>query len=246
MNVVDLLNISNGVIVPNKWNLENFKSDGVTVPIYHCPLFVDTDTFFYKPPAVSDEFVFGTANADVRKRIVDVIRCFSRTFDPSIKNVKLRVKIDREDIHKLPRFSDSRIQICTEKFTSSQLLDWYHSLNLFVSGVSAEGWGFMQHEVMAAGRPILAPKYAGLAEFFDETVGVELKYDLVPAEWSWSHSNGFWTKFDQSDMIKKMRWCVENKSVITNLGIKSEVRAKQFTTDRFVENLNKIITNLQT
>ena len=71
----------------------------------------------------------------------------------------------------------------------------------------------MQHEAMACGKPIIAVKYSGLAEFFDETVGIPLKYNIVPSEWSWSHSNGFWSKFDEDDMIDKLRWCYNNPNL---------------------------------
>lgn len=241
MNVVELFNHGVGVIVPNEWNLKNFKIDGINVPIKKCPLFVDGSIFNYKPHLESNTFTFGSGNADPRKRLNDVIRCFLKAFPPSIKNVKFKIKIDNQDLNKLVRFSDDRIEICGNKLNKSQLADWYHSIDMFVSGTSSEGWGLMQHESMACGRPLLACKYSGLEEFFDDMVGIELNYKEVPSEWSWGYSNGFWSKFDERDMIDKMRWCYNNKNKIIEFGVKSSDRVKQYNIYTFITNLKNIL-----
>lgn len=241
MNVVELLNTGLKVIVPNQWNVDNFKMDGITVPILKCPLFVDTKIFHYSPIMDNNCFIFGTANADLRKRINDVIRCFCKAFSPSIKDVKLRVKINSEDIVKLTRFSDNRLEINTFKLSKKDLAKWYHSLNVFVSGSSAEGWGLMQHESMACGRTVIATEYAGLKEFFNKSVGLPLKYTEVPSEWSWNFSNGFWSKFDEDDMIDKLRWCYNNPSSVKNLGKKSSEKVKKLDIKNFTNKLTKIL-----
>ena len=242
-NVVDILNKGKGVIVPNSWNKENFEVDGVTVPIKTCPLFADTSIFKYKPHVENECFVFGTGNADQRKRLNEVVRCFSKAFPVSVKDVKLRIKIDQQDVSKLNRFSDDRLIIDSTKLTKEKLAEWYHSIDVFVSGASSEGWGLMQHEAMSCGRPIVACKYSGLAEFFDETVGICVNYTEVPSEWSWGYSNGFWSKFDEDDMIDKLRWCYNNPDDIISLGRKSSKRAQKFNIENFVNKLTKILSD---
>lgn len=241
MNVVDLLNRGKLVIVPNSWNKENFDVDGVTTPIEKCPLFVDTSIFRYKNHVDSGVFIFGSSNADPRKRLNDVIRCFCKAFPASVKDVKLKIKIDNQDLNKLVRFSDDRVNVSVQKLTKTELANWYHNIDVFVSGASSEGWGLMQHEAMACGRPIIASCYSGLKEFFDETVGLPLKYTEVPSEWSWGYSNGFWSKFDEDDMIDKLRWCYNNSSKIVSLGKKSAKRAKKYDIQNFVDILTKIL-----
>lgn len=243
MNVVDLLNSGKLIIVPNSWNKENFEVDGVIVPIKKCPLFVDTSVFRYKEHIDSGFFTFGSSNADPRKRLNEVIRCFCKAFPASVKDVKLKVKIDRQDVNRLTRFSDDRVEILTKKLTKPELSDWYHNIDVFVSGATSEGWGLMQHESMACGRPIIAVYYSGLKEFFDNTVGLTLKYAEVPSEWSWGYSNGFWSKFDESDMIEKLRWCYNNPDEIVSLGKKSANRAKIYDVKNFVDILTSILTD---
>jgi glycosyltransferase involved in cell wall biosynthesis len=240
MNVVDLLNKGKCVIVPNSWNKENFEIDGVTVPIVKCPLFVDTSIFKYKSHIDNGFFTFGSSNADPRKRLNDVIRCFCKAFSVSVKDVKLKIKIDSQDLNKLVRFSDDRVEVSVQKLTKPELSNWYHNIDVFVSGTSSEGWGLMQHESMACGRPIIAPHYSGLKEFFDSSVGLPLKYEEVPSEWSWGYSNGFWSKFNEDDMINKLRWCYNNPDKIISLGKKSAKRAKKYD----IENFTHILTNI--
>lgn len=245
MNVVDLLNTGKSVIVPNSWNKENFEIDGITVPIEKCPLFVDTSIFKYKNHVDNGFFTFGTANADPRKRLNDVIRCFCKAFPISVKDVKLKVKVDYQDLNKLVRFSDDRIEISVQQFTKPELANWYHNIDVFVSGASSEGWGLMQHEAMACGRTIIASYYSGLKEFFDDSVGLTLRYTEVPSEWSWGYSNGFWSKFDENDMIDKLRWSYNNSDKIIDLGKKSAKRAKKYDVQNFVNVLSKILNKFR-
>jgi glycosyltransferase involved in cell wall biosynthesis len=240
---VEELNKCKCVIVPNKWNAYHFKRCGVHVPIKVLPLFVDTKKFCYQSPNNDETFIFGTANGDPRKRIEEVIRCFLKAF-PKEKDVKLKVKISKRDNLNL-RFLDKRVEVIDSEFTQDNLVDWYHSLDLFVSGVSAEGWGFMQHEAMACGRPVIAAKYAGLEEFFDETVGYPVEYTEVPSEGYWDIPGGRWSKFDESDMITVMRYCYNNRAEITHAGHLANERAIQFSKDKFLKSLIQILEECQ-
>lgn len=241
MNITELLNKGVGVIVPNEWNKDNFWVDGVTVPIEKCPLFVDTKIFNYKPHIENGCFTFGTGNADKRKRLNDVIRCFSKAFDPSIKDVKLKVKFDIQDSNLINRYSDDRLELDVFKLTKEELAKWYHSIDVFVSGTASEGWGLMQHEAMACGKPLIACKYSGLSEFFDDKVGFPVKYKEVPSEWSWGHSNGYWSKFDEDGMIDTMRWCYNNPNSVEEYGKKSSKRASKYDIKNFVNKLTEIL-----
>lgn len=241
MNVIELLNTGIGVIVPNEWNIKNFKTDGIIPPVKKCPLFVDTTTFNYKPHIKNDVFVFGTGNMDLRKKTNEVIKCFCKAFSPDIKDVMMKIKIDAEDISKLNRVSDDRLEINTRKLDRQNLANWYHNIDIFVSGATAEGWGLMQHEAMACGRPIIATKYAGLAEFFDEKVGFPVKYEEVPSKWSWGYSNGFWSEFNEDDMIDIMRLVYNNPDKVELFGKLSAKRSAKFTVNAFVNTLIKTL-----
>ena len=244
-NIVQMYNSGLAIIVPNNWNQMNFKTDGVNVPIIKCPLFVDTDVYKYRPPIHNNCFVFGTGNADPRKRLDSVMRCFCKAFAPNKKDVRLNVKIDNSGLSKITRFSDDRIYLNTQKMTKQELAEWYHSLDCFVSGASAEGWGLEQFEAMACGRPCVMCEYAGVKEYFNSDNGITVDFDEVFCEQSWGYSNGFWSKFNEDDMISKLRWCYNNPNDVIKYGKKSAKRALQFTTDIFANKLVSILEDFQ-
>jgi glycosyltransferase involved in cell wall biosynthesis len=238
---VDYFNTNSGIILPNEWNLTNFKTNGVNIPIKKCPLFVDTNKFYYKTPNDSPIFVFGSGNADPRKKTNNVIRSFCRTFPPDIKNVKLKIKIERCDLPFLNSFSDKRIEVLTKHLSKTELSDWYHNLDVFISGATSEGWGFMQHEAMSCGRPVISVDYGGVKEFFNSSVGIIVKHTEVVAENQWGTAGGFWSKYDEIDMINKIKWCYENRKTIHDIGILSSIKAQKFDIPNFIYNLITIL-----
>ena len=61
-----------------------------------------------------------------------------------------------------------------------------------------------QHEMMATGRPVIAVPFGGIAEFYDETVGYPVEYDL---EASGKHydNGGLWAMPRMSSLVDRMR-----------------------------------------
>lgn len=240
--MIDKYNTNRALIVPNQWNKNNFINQGCVVPVHVVPLFIDTQIFNYSPAEKTDFFVFGTANNDphwynVRKRTEQTIRCFLKAF-PNKKDVKLKVKLNNTS--KL-KYTDNRIEICTSNFSLPELKSWYNSLNVFVSGVSAEGWGLMQHESMACGRPVIAAAYAGLAEFMNHENSFCLNYKEVPSEQYWKIAGGKWSQYEEEHMIETMRYCYENQTLTEKKGILAAQDASLFTKQKFIDNILNLI-----
>lgn len=231
---IDQLNKMNGIIVPNNWNKTNFKNQGCQTKIKVIPLFVDTDFYFYNPPPSFDNFIFATGNDDFRKRTKKVINCFLKAF-PTEKDVFLKVKTKDKNM----KFLDPRIIPDAENHSSMN--EWYWKSHVFVSGASAEGWGFMQHESMACGRPVISPKYAGVAEFLNETNGYCVDFDEVLSEGYWKCAEGKWSMFDEDHMIETMRYCYHNREDTRNRGIIASRDACQFSGNRFLNNIRQYI-----
>ena len=235
--IIDKYNTNKALIVPNNWNRFNFLNQGCIVPIHTVPLFIDTDVFNYTNPVADDCFVFGVANDDPRKRLDQTIRCFLKAF-PNQKDVKLKVKVSGQT--KLKYF-DSRIEICNDDYTQEQLKQWYCGLNVFVSGVSAEGWGLMQHESMACGRPVIAAAYAGLAEFMNEDNSFCLHYKEVDSDGFWKVPGGKWSLYDEDDMIETMRYCYNKPHVVYQKGNLAANTVSKFTIDFFIKNILNVL-----
>jgi glycosyltransferase involved in cell wall biosynthesis len=208
---VSLLNYSEVVVVPNLWNAECFKESGVTRPIRMVPLGIDTTQFCCRPWPRSEKFIFGCAgriaHGDKRKGLKDVIRAFSVAFPRSNKDVALWVKGFKDC--PIPGSDDPRINLFEKYFTTAEYVQWLGKIHCFVSGARAEGWGWHQQEAMAVGRPLIASRYGGLCEFFNECAGICVPYKEVPAEEVWD-GLGLWAQPSFDDMVDAMRWMFNN------------------------------------
>jgi len=235
---IEIVNQQKALIVPNHWNKQNFIRQGVTVPIYVVPLFVD-ECFDYVEPASKDFFVFSSANGDPRKRIEDVYQCFAKAF-PNKKDVVLKLKVSNKD-KPLPRFADSRVEATKGNLSISDLKQWYCDSDVFVSCVAAEGWGLMQHESMACGRPVIAANYAGLKEFMTEDNSFCVNYTEESSKGFWKNPGGKWSKYDEEHMIETMRYCYDNPDKVQSKGVLASKDAIKLSKQNFKKNLTHVL-----
>lgn len=237
---VDVLNKCKCVIVPNTWNAKNFKKCGVKAQIHVLNLFVDDTIFNYTPPIEKQDIVFGTGNADARKRIYDVIRIFGETFQ-EYSNVKLSVKISTSEKKLLNRILNPKINIIVADYSSSELKKWYSDLDVYVSCVSSEGWGLMQHEALAIGRPVIGPSYAGMAEYMDKDISYPIKYSEVLADGYWKYPGSKWCMYDKDDLQKTLLHCYNNIHEVKSKGILASEKMTKLNIDKFMIGLTRII-----
>ncbi len=64
-------------------------------------------------------------------------------------------------------------------FTWEEVAEWFNGLTCFVSTSKAEGFGLMQLQAMAVGRPVIACEFSGITEFFNSSVGYPVDYNLI-------------------------------------------------------------------
>jgi glycosyltransferase involved in cell wall biosynthesis len=230
---IDKLNMFDQIIVPNKWNKQTFEDQGCTCNIKVINLGIDTEMYTYTEPNNHDLFVFGTGNDDPRKRLPEVIKCFIKAF-PNEKDVRLSIKISKQYFNK---FTDNRIQFITRNLTKKELKQWYCSNDIFVSAVSAEGWGLMQHESMACGRPVIVANYGGLKEFVTLENSFCLRHIEVDATGCWEFPNAKWSKYDEEHMIETMRYCYNNRDKVVEKGIIASKDVCKLSNKNFIENL---------
>jgi glycosyltransferase involved in cell wall biosynthesis len=235
---IDKINIFDQVIVPNKWNKETFENQGCTSKISVINLGVDTNIFNYTEPNNNDIFTFATGNDDPRKRLPEVIKCFIKAF-PNEKDVRLSIKISNQLSQ---RFSDNRIVINTQNLTKQELKNWYCSTDVFVSAVSAEGWGLMQHESMACGRPVIVANYGGLKEFVTLENSFCLRHIEVDATGFWEFPGAKWSRYDEEHMIETMRYCYNNRDKVKEKGIIASKDACKLSNELFIQTLLKTLS----
>ena len=237
--MIEILNKFKCILVPNQYNKNNLIKQGCLTRIEVVPLFCDTDHFIYKPHILRDEFVFGISNEDIRKNIEKVEKSFIKTFAKT-ENVKLQIKTTK--FNRQLKFCNKNIIHINKKYTIDELKNWYHNLDVYVSGATCEGWGMMQQESMCCGRPIIFTNYGGLSEFVNKNNGFEVRFQEVFAKASWGDGGGKWSEFDEDDMMEKMLYCYKHRDKVVEKGIIAANDAGRFTKQRFLKKLDEIIT----
>lgn len=235
--LVEVLNKFKCIIVPSNYNRDNFIRQGITTKIEVVPLFCDTDLYKYKQHTERDEFTFGISNEDPRKNLIKITNCFIKTFKNN-DNVKLQIKT----VNPVPalNYVNSRIETISRKLTKEKMRDWYHNLDVYVSGAVCEGWGMMQQESMCCGRPIIFTNYGGLAEFANKNNGFEVGYDTVYSTGYWQYG-GTWSDFKFDEMCDMMLYCHNNREQVYSKGLLASQNASSFTKEKFIKNINKIL-----
>lgn len=236
--LIEIMNKFKCVIVPNQYNKENFIKQGLNTRIEVLNLFCDTDFYTYKPHVKKDKFVFGISNEDPRKNLERVTRSFLRAFK-NINGVELRIKTNTN----IKQYSSDKIVYFTKKLSREELRDWYYNLDVYISGATCEGWGMMQQESMCCGRPVIYTDYGGLKEFISADVGYQVKYEEVYSNQAWGNYAGKWSEYDEDDMIDKMIYCFNNKEDVHKKGLLSSLKAREYSKERFINNLTEIIND---
>jgi len=240
-SAISNLNRCECIIVPTQWNASCFVNSGVKSPIYIVPLGINTDVFRYSPMDMIGPCIFGTAgrleSGGTRKGINLVISAFKQAF-PRQKNVQLYVKIFPDC--EIPSEADERIKFNREYFSEMQMANWYQHLTCFVSAARGEGWGLMQHQALAMGRPIISIRFGGTAEFFDEQMGYPLDFKLIPAEDLYIGC-GLWADPDEKHLIHLMRRVYSDREEAGKLGLKATIATSKYSWSESSQKLRKVL-----
>ena len=238
------LNNCHGVVVPSRWQQTVFSAQGVTAPMYVVPMGVDTEIFVPRPAEVKDRFIFGAAGRTMaggcRKAIPEVVAAFRCAF-PGRDDVALEIKCYPEDPDICS--DDPRVKLIREFWDRNQLADWYQHIDCFVSASRGEGWGLMQHEAMATGRPVIAVPFGGITEFFDEQVGFPVDYTLIPGDGHYE-DRGHFARADFGALIDQMEFVANGGAEVEKRTMAGALRAAKFSWDHSNSQLVKALASL--
>lgn len=231
-------------IVPNQWNADCLRACGLKGKCAVMPLGINPTVFRYRKPNADGLCIFGTAgrfaHGGCRKGLEETVNAFLKAF-PTNPDVRLDVKLFQDC--KIAEVNDKRVRYIRGFLTSDKLAEWYGTLTAFVSGSRAEGWGLHQHQCMGVGRPVIACCYAGLREFFDETVGYPIPFKVVPATGVYK-GMGDWSEPDFAAMSEMMRKVADNRKTALALGQLASIRAHAFTWDRTARRFLDIVSEV--
>lgn len=237
---VGYMNEATAIAVPSTYCANVFSANGINQPIHKIPLFID-EVYQYRGYPKFGKFRFGaggrTTYGGCRKGLARLITLFQKAF-PDETDVELQIKTLRDTEMEQP--ADSRVRLIKDYYTEPQMLDWYANLNAFISISTSEGWGFMQHQAMKVGRPVITTDYAGVSEYFDDSCGFPLDYTFEQATDIYQ-GQGIWAVPTDESIIRSMRIAYGNRGLCEQLGMKASRSVRKFTRERYIEALSDLI-----
>ena len=239
-NWVKKIDQCSAVVTPCDWTATALSACGVEAPIYKIPLFLPTP-YSYVPPAERDVFVFGCSghlsSQAPRKNLGAAVQAFLTAF-PGDPDVRLHIKMGEQDYLELP---DDRRIIATRGYLEPEAMkQWYCDLDVFVHPAKSEGWGFQPLQAMALGRPVIACKYSGLAEYFSWDSGYEINYGYQPCSEMYQNM-GHWAEPDVGHMAFLMRHAYQNRDEVKAKGGMAAQIASRFTLTRTLSSLIPVL-----
>jgi glycosyltransferase involved in cell wall biosynthesis len=244
---VQMMNRAECVIVPCQWNASCFSAQGVTRPIHIVPLGIEEKVFIHREPnrfPAEDRppVVFGTAararHGGVRKGLQETISVFQKAF-PDGENVKLKIKCFDDD-PEIDMPSDSRIILERRYMSTRDLSEWFGSIDVFLSMSRGEGWGLMQQQAMATGRPVIAARFGGLAEFMTDRNSFCVPFRMEETTGGYA-GMGVWAVPNEDAVVSIMRRIAERPWEAESKGALAAVDAGLLSWDNSIDELVKVL-----
>lgn len=195
--------------------------------IYVVPYGVDFDKFPYKGETTQSTklHLIYVGQISFRKGLHHLLKLISTRFKDTCRltivgfyntsNTIYQEYKDKENI-KFVGFVDHK-----------DLVDYYHSSDLFVFPTLGEGFGLVILEAMSSGLPCLVSDLAGGDDAIDEG------------------RNGFvFRAGDDADFAYKLQWFVNNRNKLSEMSEYSSLYVKKYTWDTYYKNIQLIIKNI--
>lgn len=230
------------IITPSQWNIDVFQESGITVPIKKCPLF-HNNIYDYKEPEKRDKLIIGLCASvlDERKNILPFVEKFNANFQNN-PNIELHLKVPKKLMMQIPKYVNQNFKVFADNYTYSEMMDWYHNIDILISTTKAEGWGLMQHEAMMCGRTVMGSHYGGLKEILNDQNSIPIQYnEEYPENIYFAYSNGRWSNPNLDDFVNKINWAYNNKDIVKQFGKKAHESVKNLTIKNTINTLNEII-----
>jgi glycosyltransferase involved in cell wall biosynthesis len=183
-------NQMDAVWVPSTYNKKVFEESGVTKPVSVVKEGINADLYnpFHKKFEVLEKdkrFKFlAVGKLENRKGYDILLKAWTKAFKPEEKDkvalftlwhnpfAQLDYSRFLYSLHLPAHIEPIELEPIPNDAMMAQL---YNSVDAFVWGTRAEGFGRPLLEAMACGTPAISPVHTGIADFFDSSVGTEVK-----------------------------------------------------------------------
>lgn len=227
---VHMCNAMDEIWVPCDWNVEVFKSSGVTVPVKKIPHAFNPDSFrkqneLERSFAIPDDrFKFYSMfQWSARKNPEALLQAYWSEFGAD-EPVCLVLKTyhrdngfpDKENIKTLIAGVKQRMWLKTtppivlvhDSLSRDEVLGLHGECDCFVLPHRAEGWGIPHFEAMASGNACIATRYSGNLEFMNDNNSLLIDQHETPCygmDRPTYHGKMKWAEPHVDDLAKKMR-----------------------------------------
>ncbi len=215
------INNFDGLLVPCKQNIIDFRNSGVTVPIELIHWGFDPNRFYPLDRPQRDIFTFGhMGSLSIRKGTDLLVEAFQEAF-PREKDVRLICKTSNNTYPF--NVKDKRIEVLLTPYTPEELLNiFFKQIDCFVFPTRGEGFGLTSLEALATGVPVIVTNWAGPTEFMTPEVGWAIDYKMVPAkqftENVYKEECGNWSEPNKEHLIELMRYAYNHREEVKEKG----------------------------
>jgi glycosyltransferase involved in cell wall biosynthesis len=153
--------------------------------------------------------------------------------------VELSVKVF-EDCQ-LPASSDPRVVYHRRFIPQHEFVEWYKSLNCFISLTKGEGWGLHIQQAMACARPVITMRASGQSEYITENNALCCRFKWEEPDWSVYKGFGQWCIADLNHASELMRYLYENNWKGKEVAKVAAKAAARYTWERFSDGIESVL-----
>lgn len=227
--------------VDEVWTVSDYVRDAIAkhspVPVKTFPVPVLDPGVAQRPDRRPGEpvtffFTFDFNSTGGRKNPYGLVRAFRLAFGER-DDVRLVIKTTNSALHAAAAErlrhqigDDQRIELVDRYVSMAELEALYDDCDAYVSLHRSEGFGLTVAEAMARGLPVIATDYSSTTEFFDDSVGWTVPYELVPVGPGWLPypADGYWADPDLHAAARAMREVADNPEEAARRGAAARER----------------------
>lgn len=236
----DMCNTMDAICVPSEWNKQTFSEAGVKKPIFVVPPGMELDDELPIKPTAPFTF-YSIFQWTERKNPTNLIKAyFIAMQDKTDVNLILKTYADfrlpnnrdiivshiekiKKDL-KLKRYPP--IQLITDRLSNEDISNLHKTSHVLLSPHRGEGWNMPAMHAMYYGNTVIATNYSGNTQFMTKDNSILLDYFRTPCYSDNSfapffNGNMFWAEPNVEQLIDNIRWCYNNQSAVSALGLKA-------------------------